>query len=129
MAQFHLTDPRLADIISGRVPWPTPEELAAMPKLPDGPPDVLSGPTFAGPVSPTDGTTETLEDGRVIQSTKDSPAATTVEMYTPEADVTETDDKGVVTLLAAGGVPIPRAEAEQRGLIKARHAHGPQETK
>lgn len=81
----------------------------------------------ATPVS--DGSHYALDDGRVIQGSQDAPSASPIELYTPHADVFETQDDGRVIQLATKGVPMPMAHAHAVGLVKAPAARGPQETK
>ena len=125
MPTYQPSDPRLAAILSGDAPWPTEQEQTMAEKQPD----VLSTGMPVSSNAPTDGSTQTLDDGRVLQGRADAPTAAAVGTYTPSEDVTDTDALGVVTLVAAKGVPIPLADAQRLGLVKAPVARGPQETK
>ena len=90
---------------------------------------VLSSAMPVETTAPADGSTHVMDDGRVIQGSPDAPPAAVIAMYTPSEEVTDTDAQGVVTLVAAKGVPIPLADAQRLGLVKAPVARGPQETK
>jgi len=50
-------------------------------------------------------------------------------MYTPEDDVIGTTADGRTYQIAAKGVPVPMAEAQRLGLIKAPQQQGPTEIK
>lgn len=78
-----------------------------------------SAPAAPAPAAAPDLSTETLDDGRVLQVAAAAPTGDLPgETYTPPNDVIETDANGSAIQIAAKGVPIPIAQARALGLIK-----------